>query len=205
MKVATLAGAFLSALLLTTEATAGPIISLDPDVDSLTGAGPVSVDINVSGLEESLYGFEIDFLFDSTIFTPGTVTFLGNLGDPTLGEALVDGAITSPGVANVYEITFLFAFELAALQQDAVTGDMLDFTLATVTLDRAAGAGSGETFFSTENIVLTDFDGLAMDGVTNPAASIVLDASVPEPGTMLLMLVAGLGLGNAARRSRKRA
>lgn len=187
------ASILLSSLLLAAgQASAVITISLDPSVDKIHSMENVFVDINVSGLQSGgvntlLGAFDLDLLYDSSLFTPLLVPPAGfgvRLGDIFLGEAVGGIDTSTPGVVNLFEVSLLSAAELAVLQGDS-------FTLATLGFF-ANGVSSGPTTsFATANIVLSDDLGNSLTPVSNPGTSI----SVPEPITLALVSLGLVGLG----------
>jgi hypothetical protein len=91
-----------------------PIISLDPHSSVIKPGQNYYLDVNVSGLQSGgtnalLGAFTMDVHFDPNLlqFLPISSSFGSALGDIGLGEALVGGSLTSPGIFNFFEVSLL--------------------------------------------------------------------------------------------------
>ncbi|MEM8489965.1 MAG: hypothetical protein AAF756_03990 [Pseudomonadota bacterium] len=194
---------FWTSLVVANQALAQPSIELDPDTDTLDGAGSISVDINITGLTGTgpfVGGYDLDFEYDSSIFsgvmaTPGAS--LGAPADSLFGTT--DFSFSTFGILNLFEVSFVF--DLEPLQ-----GGLTEFTLATIDLFRAdPSSGTGTTAFSTSIFSVSDDLGGSLSIASNPGAEITLTdgaASVPAPATALLLLGALFGMGLRSRRAR---
>ncbi len=202
MKRLSLIVAMICALaLLPQRASAALIVSLDPQPPKIHGLENVFVDINISGLDTLLGAFDLDFLYEPSVFVPLLVPPAGfgdHLGDVFLGEAVGGIDTSTPGVINLFEISLLLDFELDALQRDPGTGDLLDsFTLATVGLFRFdSSTGSPATTLVADNILLSDAIGNPIFPVANPTATV----QIPEPATFSLFVLGLAGFGFLMRR-----
>lgn len=193
---------FWTSLVVANQALAQPSIELDPDTDTLDGAGSLSVDVNITGLSGAgpfVGGYDLDFEYDSSIFSGVTATPGSSLGAPDDSSFFATDVSAGSGILNLFEISFIF--DLIPLQ-----GGLTDFTLATIDLFRAdPSSGTGTTAFSTSINAVSDELGGAIAIASNPGAEITLTdgaASVPAPATALLMMGALLGMGLRSRRSR---
>ena len=164
-------------------------ISFVPSNQSVLLGGMASVDVVVSelgnGLAPSLGGFDLNVLFDSSIISLNSVTFGDGLGDELFFEAQY---FDTPGAGdvNLFGLSFLFDFELDALQTDTVL-------LATLIFDTLQ---VGVSALSVANVILSDAFGDEIALTNNPAGLITVTTAptrVPEPGSSSLM-VFSLGL-----------
>ena len=129
----------LSALLILLSIVANPAqavtLSFGPTTQSVAPGGTAAVDINISGLGNfaapSLGAFLVEVTFDSSILSFDSVSYGAFLGDPA--DHVETDIITTVGSGSVSldEFSFLFDFELDALQP-------ADFTLATLKLSADA-------------------------------------------------------------------
>ena len=166
-------------------------LSLEPAFQNVEVGGTASVDLNISGLGDfapaSLGAFSLDLGYDSSILGFDSVSFGPYLGDETLFEAdnYFDDSI--PGSVYLDSVSFLFDFELDALQPGS-------FTLATLTFSALQVGWSDLTM---DNVVLSDAFGYSFNDVTVNNAAV---APVPEPSTWLLMAMGLVGLIGARRK-----
>ena len=97
-------------------------------------------------------------------------------------EAIDASTGVAGGAVNLAEISLLAGIELDALQPSA-------FTLATLIFDVTSLAPGSSTEFSiAPGAVLANAGGFALQAAVAPPAIITGSASVPAPGTMLLVL-----------------
>jgi hypothetical protein len=173
----------------------GMVISFSPPSQTTGLGGNGSVDIVVSGRGGvSVGAFSFDVLFDSSIISALSIVFGDRLGDPLL-EAFSTGDVSVPGTASLAEVSFLLTSDLDALQ----TTD--SFVLATLNYT-AVGVGSTALTFS--GIEISDGDGNLVAGVTGSTGAVEVVRSVPEPGTMALVLACLAAAGLLTRlRQRK--
>jgi hypothetical protein len=165
------------------------------------------VDINISGLQSGglnafLGGWQMDFKYDPRVFVlnMASSTISDSLGNVALGEVVPFGN-TTPGnfflgavsllEADATSCVFCIGPYLSDLQSDS-------FTLATIGLYAPGASGfSGDSLISTANIILSDAMGNALGSDINPPNNIINPRSsiaVPEPGTLLLLLLGVVGL-----------
>lgn len=170
-------------------ASAAPIgLELVPSETTITLGDSMLVDLNIFGLgvgiPPTLGAFMIDILFDPSVLSLNNVVF-GNLLGTLDVEALAsyyDDLL--PGVVMLDETSFLFDVELDALQPDT-------FTLATLEFN---GTGLGLSVLDTGLIDLSDATGVTLSPDVTLQGTIVEVTGVPEPGTLILLLVGLAGL-----------
>lgn len=174
-------------------------LSIDPSTQTVNSGDDIFLNLNVSGLTEggpdSLGAFSIDVLYDSALFGFTDVAFESSLGNPNFFAAFEADAWfddTTPGNLYLDEVSYLFDFELEALQGES-------FTLATIQFT-SLGVGSGA--FGLSNAVLSNAifpsSTLQLDSIQN--ASVTSVAPVPEPATFLLLSTGLLGLAVTSRK-----
>jgi hypothetical protein len=173
------------AALLSHEASA-VTIGFAPDT-VIAGVGDsFTVDIVVSDLgSDVVAGFDLDVLFDPAVLLATSVAF-----GPYLGAATVTASdLTVPGVADLFQASFLSTADLAALQ----TGP---FALATLGFD-VVGAGSSSLSFRFDSVnMLVGGDGQVLD-VTARSGSV---GAVPEPSAALVFATGCALVGLRLRR-----
>ena len=194
-------------------------IGFSPSSQTVNVNDVFNVDIVISdlfasdGSREIVSAFDLDVLYDPSLLNATAVTFGTSLGDPDpfLFEALFD-SVLSLGRVDLAELSFLCAEEdltdpfcsfgpfLVGLQPN------VSFTLATLSFEALA-----------EGTSLLRFDALTLPGVdvkgldpftpfdlssTTGEGEVIIVASVPEPGILLLMLLGIFGLGFAIRKNK---
>jgi hypothetical protein len=162
-------------------------IGVNPLAQTVQPGGSFSVAIGIAGLGDgiapSIGTFDLDLTYDASLLTYSGVTF----GDPVLGDqldlfglgSLTDVGGASPGVLNLFELSFDLATDLDDLQADA-------FTLATVIFD-ALSPGTSTLGLSLNE--LGDANGVSLDAHLSGASVSV----VPLPAS-LIAFASGLGL-----------
>ena len=180
-------------------ATTAQAISLGFDPASPVGPVGSSVDVNltISGLgdfsPDSLSTFDIDVLYD-----PAMLALAGAaIGDPLsisgdqldpLGIGTINSVSSTPGTANLFDLSFDPAIALDTLQPGS-------FTLATLTF-RVSKVSTSPLAFG--KMILGDsVGGLFAQPVSAVSANVT---AVPEPSTITLFLMGSLVLGAAWRR-----
>jgi hypothetical protein len=171
----------------------------------------VFIDINVTGLRSgglatTLGAFDLELRFDPLVFQQINVPPAGwgtGLGSVPGGEALASIVQSSPGVLHVSAVSLL---EESAAGCGFCTGPYLEdiqgnsFRLATVGLYAYNPAFVDmTTIVSTRMALLGDGSGNRLPDV----ADAMVQFTVPEPGTVPLLLL-GLAGAVAARRARCR-
>jgi hypothetical protein len=170
-------------------ANANIMVWLSPSAQPSSGTGDdISLTLMVGGLgnfaPSSLGAFDIDVLFDAGALSFTGYTLAGNLGDISLFEADdFSWGEYAAGAINLAEVSYLFDFELDALQPDM-------FALAELFFHVDALVSGKSTAVSLE--VLEFSDGLG-DSLTVDVGrdAVIATNPVPTPTTLLLL---GFGL-----------
>ncbi|MCG3201216.1 MAG: hypothetical protein NFCOHLIN_01082 [Gammaproteobacteria bacterium] len=171
----------------TLPSAAAPLLSVSPASQTVTGGSPVTLNLDISGLDlsTSLGGFDVDIGFDPSVLTFNSASF----GDPVLGDQLDlsllglnnPTATPGPGNINLIEVSFDDEATLLLQQADAFTLVRLFFT---------AGFVDGTSPITIGVNGLTDAGGNILSATTEPPALIEV-TTVPLPSA-LLMLAGGL-------------
>lgn len=159
--------------------------------------GSLTADILVSGLGDfagpSLGGYDLDLIFDDSLFSLNSVTFGNQLDLGFLGS--FQQATPLASAVNLFEASFELEFDLDLSQAGA-------FTLASVVFD-VDEVGTGE--FGLSLNALSDSSGVAdLIGPNDPPATIV-NAEVqvvPVPAAVWLFGSGIIGLIGLSRRRR---
>lgn len=193
--------AFFLALICVSPLANAALLTLSPDVVTAGTGDALSFDLVVSDLGN--FGPASVGAFDVTVdFDPAVMSFasysLGNLlGDPLLVEALDLGAIDLGGAVNLGEVSLLSALALDALQPG-------EFVLATLTFDVLLLEAGGVTQLSVNPSSLLA-DALGRQLAIVDAGGAVIEgkrATVPNPGTITLLLLGLLGWRATTRAAR---
>jgi hypothetical protein len=160
------------------------IITLSPDNTAPSVGNSLQVDVGISGLGNgaapSLGAFLVELVFDDTLSTFDSAVYGPFLGDTDPLSFETDIFTTSgPGFVSLDEFSFLFDFELDALQADA-------FTLATVSFD-VIDAGSSFIDFGFVDLSTADGQVLIPDELIGATIDAQPSAAVPLHNTLILL------------------
>jgi hypothetical protein len=191
----------LSAVILLACLTQAPsahatLLSLQPNA-TLAGTGDtVSLDLMISGLgdfgPDSLGAFDISVGYDAAVLSFAGYTLENFLGRIDLLEALDASSGAGGGAVNIAEVSLLSAVSLNNLQP----GEFVLASLRFDVLDLAAGATTALSVLP--GALLVDATGSQLPVTRTAQATITSRASVPLPGTLLLLL-GGLASWRLAR------
>lgn len=177
------------------------LLQLAPEPASATPGATVSIDIAVSDLgnfgPESLGAFDLAVEFDTAALSFIGYSLGSFLGDVAQFEAIDASAGDVGGAVNVAAVSLLSAAALDASQPGEFILATLNFLVAdpatTATTQLAVASGA----------VLGDALGAQIAVTAQASANIeIAAASVPAPGTLLLLITSLCGLLVAAKRRR---
>ena len=182
MQVKILAGLLLVASVAVSGAVQATTISLSPATQTAGVGGPVTVDLNITGLDSStaLSSFDISVNFDSALLSYQSTTF----GDPALGDQLdlgnlgLNGPVATPGTGTVD----LIETDIFDSPSTLLSGQAKSFTLGVLTF---YGLIAGATPVSVTINSLADQDGSPF--VANTAIGSVTVQPVPLPAPIWLL------------------
>lgn len=198
--VRTLIGALLLAFSCTVHAY---WIGLAPTTSVQSVNGTFSIDLVVSGLATDgfiLSTFDVDVNFDVSL-----LQYLGASSGGGLGAGSLFAATAGSGLVNLFELSFLADAELLAAQSDYFTLATMSFTALApglTTLDPSFLALGGAQVAGPGGLPVTQ-NLLDLTHTVGSASVTINPATVPEPGSLLLMLTA-LALVPLARGQRRR-
>jgi hypothetical protein len=180
--------------LINTQIASAIIIDIVPTSQNLQTGDAFDVDVVVSGLSavnEIVSTYDFDISYDTSILSATAVSFGQYLDDLFVpGFSFQDAILTTPGIVDFAELSLLSDQELATQQPDS-------FLLASLSF-QAVGVGISQLLFVSDPVGGIDVKGrnyspLTVD-VTGTQVTVSPAASVPEPNTFLLMLIALIAL-----------
>jgi hypothetical protein len=187
---------------------------------AILGAGMMC--LYIGSAHATLIGDNATLTFSES---PGTTPFAGTPATNTLADAPIDFAVDDPSVINgspIFNWTVDFqgsqgtTLVINGLQQEtslagfarAFDLSLLDLagtiTNATLVSTNFTGGGGGGSVDFTSNSVTFDTGNFgATAGVGGNLTAVINIKTVPEPGTLLLLLIGGVAAGIATRQSRR--
>lgn len=187
----TIRAAALTAFLFTSIAVnADPILLVSPSETDPTVGSSVDVTVSIDNLGGVYVGdYDLALLYDQSILSFAGLMFGSGLDGPD--DFPIQLGFDNPGSAEALEIAFG-----SLLNQDTFTG----FDLFTVTFDVVA---AGTSFLNLGVFAIGDFFGSPIPvSIQNSSLTASEPASVPEPGTFLLLSAGLLGIALSRRRVR---
>jgi hypothetical protein len=168
--------------------TLATVVALDTSESNVTVGNSVNIDLTISGLGNgeapTLGAFYVEILFDDTILNFDNVVYGSLLGntDPRAFETDII-TIDDAGFVSLDQFSFLFDFELDAIQPDT-------FTLATVTFN-TIGAGVSAIDFNFVDLSTANGDFFDPD-LAGTSVKVVTPVSASAPYSITLLLF-GMG------------
>jgi len=175
----------LALLLVVPGAASAYTLSFVPSAETVGFGGLASVAVRISGVTPQLPGSpgglgDYDF---EVVFDPAIVAFDNATDAGALGLAVgLDVALLAPGRLNLSAFSLEDPADLLAMQSDS----MLLLTLA------FTGTGLGTSALDFENITVGDVLGTSRTATANSGSITVVAPPLPEPGTLALLVGAGL-------------
>lgn len=184
---------FLSFCVTNMQNASAIMIDIVPTSQTVQAGDAFDVNVVVSGLSaanEIVSAYDFDISYDSSVLAATTVSFGQYLNLSNMLDSFQDVILTNPGIIDFAEVSLLFNNELAAQQPDS-------FLLASLSF-QAVGVGISQLLFVSDPVGGIDVKGrnyspLTVD-VTGTQVTVSPAASVPEPNTFLLMLIALIAL-----------
>lgn len=161
-----------------------PAVTLEPSATAYNVGDTVSVEVLFHGAGKQLGGFDFDLSYNGSILDFTGYTLGHSLGDSSTADAWdLSSGLTSPGVINIAEVSFLpdLSFQSGAL------------TLATLTFEALY---PGDSEFTLHYMLFSDDSAAAIEVPFIGSASVQV---VPVPSAGLLMLTALIGLASFRR------
>jgi len=175
-------------------------INFEPLTTTANVGDTVDVNVVVSGLldaNEIVSAYDLFIGYDASVLTASSVTF-GPYLDDFIYPSIQFDEVVSPGLLEFGEISFLFDYELEAIQPDS-------FTLATLSFD-AIASGYSDLIFEPHPLFgfidVKGRDALPLDLTAGTGLISVMEppVSVPEPESFVLVLIGFLLLKISSRR-----
>lgn len=175
----------LSVLLTLSAPTNAAVISLSPTSAVESVGSQFVIDVNVSGLAtgQAVSAFDLDIVFNPLFVAATQVNFGTALGVVDVDQ--FTSSIIDLGRIDFAAVSLASGASLLALQGGP-------FTLAQIVFD-AIGAGSTAIEldpFTAPGILLGDADGNVIDVSLVNNASVRVADTIPEPGSLMLVMVA---------------
>ncbi len=176
------------------------MIDFLPTSSSVEVGAAFEVDVVISDLAaagEIVSAYDLNVSYDATNLLATGVTFGSYLDDPFFpGFTLQDSVLTTAGLVNFSELSFLSDAELAAQQPDS-------FTLATLSFE-ALSVGSSSLLFVPDPFFGIDIKGnlFSVLPVTTGTVSVMVNApavAIPEPSSLALFALSFLFIGMSRR------
>jgi len=196
--------------ILLSQQTFAVTISFQPETQSINLGESIVVDLIISDLgdhlPDSLSTYDLDLLFDPAILgiddsdSDGDGVIDGVVLDPSsqldiwnMEENWLSASISSPGILNLYDLSFDTESDLNNYQAGS-------FTLATITFD-AIGVGTAVVSIDPTTLRLGDAAGNPLTAsLTDGSINVSNVSPVPEPATCLLMISGLVGLMGLKRK-----
>jgi len=193
---------FVSLALLFSVDTYAISIDLVANKSAVNVGDSIEVAVRISGLNDtsapSLGAYDVNFLFDNSLFSFDSISW----GDSAKGNQLdlagfgsLQDATSGSGWLNLFEISFDDALELDLLQAG-------EFTLFSVLLNTIA-TGTGN-FSLVANTLGDAYGDNLVAGQINGTQVTTGAVSVPEPSSVLLLLVGILAIAMLRAKSAQR-
>jgi len=174
-------------------------IGFDPSSQIVDIGDLFDIDVVVSGLDaagEIVSAYDLDVLYDDAVLSATAVTFGLDLGDPFFFEVFNGFDISTPGLVDFAQLSFLSDLELNAIQGDTVTLATLYF--------QVVGLGTSLLTFDPDPAFGIDVKGNNASLLAFSEVGTARVAPVPEPTTLLLTVSGLAGLFGMRRKPRKR-
>ena len=172
------------------------LLTLSPSSPVVGLGDQVAIEINVSGLGEmtapSLSTYDLNMVFDNTVFSPNSIVFGNSLDLMGIGGIQFVSLIALDTI-NIFELSFDSTTILNSMQSGS-------FTLATVFFD-AVSHGVGQFDIGVNAFGDARGDSLPVD-VSNTAVQ-VGPIDVPEPSTLWLAMIPALAAWVISKVNRK--
>lgn len=187
-------------LVFMTSAAHAIVLKVNPISQNALLGNSIGFTLNIAGLGDSsapsLGVFDLDLNFDPAILTFHNVIF----GDPVLGDQLDLFGLgslntfddTTPGMVNLYELSFDLPSDLNTLQIGS-------FTLASLTFDSLA-LGISPLNISINSLGDAWGNHIVLDTVNNGSVAVATAVPVGKPFTCLLLVSGLIGMAGIKRK-----
>ena len=175
-------------------------VSLIPGSGAVTVGDTLTLDVLLTdAIPGDVSAFDLDILYDMTLFAAPDVTYGTSLGGP-LDSFPTETPFT--GGVNIFEFSFIFdPFDLLILQDPSIhptDGPLPPGTIFLASLSflaMAEGVGS----FDVDILEITGFFGSPTPADPGPPAMVGV-SPIPLPGALWLMITGLMGIGAMARK-----